>query len=170
MDNQPYQHDLAGGDQDHILDHAYDGIQEYDNPLPQWWLTIFWITIVFSPLYILYFHFGGGMLAMASVAATLETIRDENLASRALMIEQRLVDALKPSVVEIRGSGCLLGIEVTGPASEIVGALRAKGLLVGGSGDAHTFRLMPPLNCPQPVLDEAIDILAKTLESIPVYI
>ena len=63
MDNQPNQHDLDGAGQDHILDHAYDGIQEYDNPLPQWWLTIFWITIVFSPLYILYFHFGGGMLA-----------------------------------------------------------------------------------------------------------
>lgn len=47
---------------DHLLDHAYDGIQEYDNPLPRWWLALFWITIVFTPLYILYFHFGGGML------------------------------------------------------------------------------------------------------------
>jgi cytochrome c oxidase cbb3-type subunit 3 len=50
-------------DQDHLLDHSYDGIQEYDNPLPRWWLTLFWLTIIFTPLYILYFHFGGGMLA-----------------------------------------------------------------------------------------------------------
>jgi cytochrome c oxidase cbb3-type subunit 3 len=50
-------------DTDHLLDHAYDGIQEYDNPLPRWWLAIFWATIIFTPLYILYFHFGGGMLA-----------------------------------------------------------------------------------------------------------
>ena len=50
-------------DQDRLLDHSYDGIQEYDNPLPGWWLAIFWVTIIFSPLYILYFHFGGGMLA-----------------------------------------------------------------------------------------------------------
>jgi len=63
IDNQPIDHDLEGPDQDHILDHAYDGIQEYDNPLPHWWLTLFWISIVFTPLYILYFHFGGGMLA-----------------------------------------------------------------------------------------------------------
>ena len=50
-------------DADHLLDHAYDGIQEYDNPLPRWWLALFWATIIFTPLYILYFHFGGGMLA-----------------------------------------------------------------------------------------------------------
>ncbi len=44
--------------EDHLLDHAYDGIQEYDNPLPRWWLAIFWATIIFTPLYILFFHFG----------------------------------------------------------------------------------------------------------------
>jgi cytochrome c oxidase cbb3-type subunit 3 len=49
-------------DQDHLLDHSYDGIQEYDNPLPGWWLAIFWATIIFSPLYILFFHFGPGLL------------------------------------------------------------------------------------------------------------
>ena len=49
--------------EDDLLDHSYDGIQEYDNPLPRWWLAIFWATIVFAPLYVLYFHFGGGMLA-----------------------------------------------------------------------------------------------------------
>jgi cytochrome c oxidase cbb3-type subunit 3 len=53
----------ASSDQDHLLDHNYDGIQEYDNPLPRWWLALFWATIIFTPLYILYFHFGGGMLA-----------------------------------------------------------------------------------------------------------
>jgi cytochrome c oxidase cbb3-type subunit 3 len=53
----------ATADQDHILDHSYDGIREYDNPLPRWWLALFWATIIFTPLYILYFHFGGGMLA-----------------------------------------------------------------------------------------------------------
>ena len=55
-------HPPAVPEQDHLLDHAYDGIQEYDNPLPRWWLAIFWVTIVFAPLYILFFHFGPGML------------------------------------------------------------------------------------------------------------
>ena len=38
-------------DQDHLLEHNYDGIQEYDTPMPRWWVYIFWITIVFSVLY-----------------------------------------------------------------------------------------------------------------------
>jgi cytochrome c oxidase cbb3-type subunit 3 len=40
-------------DQDHLLEHNYDGIQEYDNPMPRWWVYIFWATIVFSVLYAL---------------------------------------------------------------------------------------------------------------------
>ncbi|HSO21622.1 MAG TPA: cbb3-type cytochrome c oxidase N-terminal domain-containing protein [Chondromyces sp.] len=55
-------HPPAVPEEDHLLDHSYDGIQEYDNPLPSWWLAIFWITIVFTPLYILYYHYGGGAL------------------------------------------------------------------------------------------------------------
>jgi cytochrome c oxidase cbb3-type subunit 3 len=38
--------------------HAYDGIQEYDNPLPGWWVWLFWITVILAPLYLLYFHVG----------------------------------------------------------------------------------------------------------------
>lgn len=39
-------------------DHAYDGIEEYDNPLPGWWKWLFIVTIVFSPLYWVYYHSG----------------------------------------------------------------------------------------------------------------
>jgi len=48
--------------EDRVLDHEYDGIEEYDNPLPRWWVSLFWITIVFSALYFVYFHFGEGKL------------------------------------------------------------------------------------------------------------
>ena len=39
--------------QDHLLEHSYDGIEEFDNPMPRWWVYIFWATIVFSVLYFL---------------------------------------------------------------------------------------------------------------------
>lgn len=39
-----------------IAGHNYDGIQEYDNPMPGWWLWIFWATIIFAPVYILGVH------------------------------------------------------------------------------------------------------------------
>ncbi len=32
--------------------HEYDGIREYDNPLPGWWVWIFWITIIWSAGYL----------------------------------------------------------------------------------------------------------------------
>lgn len=33
-------------------DHEYDGIKEYDNPMPGWWLWLFYGTVVWSVFYI----------------------------------------------------------------------------------------------------------------------
>jgi cytochrome c oxidase cbb3-type subunit 3 len=41
---------------DKLLDHSYDGIQEYDNPMPRWWLLTFAGTVIFSIIY--YFNVG----------------------------------------------------------------------------------------------------------------
>jgi len=38
-------------EQDRLLDHSYDGIQEFDNPLPRWWVWIFWACIAFAAFY-----------------------------------------------------------------------------------------------------------------------
>jgi cytochrome c oxidase cbb3-type subunit 3 len=40
-------------EKDHLLEHSYDGIQEYDNPMPRWWVTSFWATIIFAVAYAL---------------------------------------------------------------------------------------------------------------------
>ncbi len=44
---------------DILLDHSADGIQEYDNPLPAWWLGIFYVTIAFTVVFVPYVHFTG---------------------------------------------------------------------------------------------------------------
>lgn len=38
------------------MDHNYDGIRELDNNLPPWWLYGFYITIIFSVIYLLRYH------------------------------------------------------------------------------------------------------------------
>lgn len=67
--------------EDHLLEHSYDGIQEYDNPLPRWWLAIFWATIVFAPLYILFFHFGPGMLAVERYDQAMMIAAEQQMAA-----------------------------------------------------------------------------------------
>jgi cytochrome c oxidase cbb3-type subunit 3 len=43
---------------DETTGHEYDGIQEYDNPLPRWWVMMFWATIIFAVGYIAAYGLG----------------------------------------------------------------------------------------------------------------
>ncbi|MES1180872.1 MAG: cbb3-type cytochrome c oxidase N-terminal domain-containing protein, partial [Verrucomicrobiota bacterium] len=42
-----------------LLDHEYDGIHELDNNLPRWWVWLFYITIIYSAGYLVYYHVTG---------------------------------------------------------------------------------------------------------------
>ncbi len=44
---------------DTLIDHDFDGIREYDNPLPPWWVYLFVITIVWAVLYFFYYDITG---------------------------------------------------------------------------------------------------------------
>ncbi|MEO1496663.1 MAG: cbb3-type cytochrome c oxidase N-terminal domain-containing protein [Planctomycetota bacterium] len=44
------------GDADETVIHSYDGIQEFDNPTPGWWDLLFVATVIFGPIYALWFH------------------------------------------------------------------------------------------------------------------
>ncbi|MCB0700202.1 MAG: c-type cytochrome [Chitinophagaceae bacterium] len=46
-------------EEDILLDHNYDGIQELDNSLPPWWKYGFYLTIFIGVIYIWYYHAGG---------------------------------------------------------------------------------------------------------------
>lgn len=49
-------------EKDELLSHNYDGIQEYDNDLPRWWVWLFIACIVWGVWRVLYYHFGPGLL------------------------------------------------------------------------------------------------------------
>jgi cytochrome c oxidase cbb3-type subunit III len=45
--------ETKGGSPDQTMGHSFDGIEEYDNPLPQWWFMLFAGTIVFAVGYLI---------------------------------------------------------------------------------------------------------------------
>ncbi|MFN8574191.1 MAG: cbb3-type cytochrome c oxidase N-terminal domain-containing protein [Gemmatimonadaceae bacterium] len=59
---------MAGKDtnESRLIDHNYDGIQEYDNPLPRWWVYLFYATIIFAVLY--YFNVPGVGIGKGRIA------------------------------------------------------------------------------------------------------
>lgn len=68
---------MSESSREHLLDHEYDGIREYDNPTPAWWSWIFLGTFIFSILYFFFFQYSpvawtNDDLYRSSVAANLQ--------------------------------------------------------------------------------------------------
>ena len=112
--------------------------------------------------------FGGGMLAMAAVAACLDTLVEENLMARATAIHQQIEAQVGPHVESVRGKGCLLGLELDRPVKPVLNALRNRGVLAGSSADPHVMRLMPPLTSTDDDVALFADALADVLDAAPV--
>lgn len=55
-DPQLADHEQDDPDAARLMHHSYDGIQEYDNPLPSWWSMVFAATIAFAFLYFAYYN------------------------------------------------------------------------------------------------------------------
>ncbi|HEX9799246.1 MAG TPA: aminotransferase class III-fold pyridoxal phosphate-dependent enzyme [Thermoanaerobaculia bacterium] len=108
--------------------------------------------------------FGGGPLAAALVAATIEAIRDEDLLAnvRARAEQIRATCAVGP-VASVGGRGLLVGLRTRRPARDVQRELLACGFLVGTSADPNVVRLLPPL-----VVSAAeVDALAAALAGLP---
>jgi len=88
--NPKYDHE------DRLLDHEYDGIQEYDNPMPRWWVWIFWATIAFAILY--FFDVGGigvGRGRIATYDAEMAAFRAAHPEGPAALSAERLAALAK---------------------------------------------------------------------------
>lgn len=108
--------------------------------------------------------FGGGMLAMAAVIATLEAIEEDQMLGNVQAGESYLRDKLSEfeQVKSVRGRGFLLGIELNEKAAGVHQKLLEQKVITGTSSDPHILRLLPPL-CLQ---RQEIDLFAAALESI----
>ena len=123
--------------------------------------------------------YGGNPLVCAAALAVLREIREQELATHAILMEVRIRETLRswklPIITEIRGHGLLLGVrldpdriltpEGKTPALVVVTELMARGLLLVPAGP-NTIRLLPPLNVTAAEVDEALAILHGVLEGL----
>jgi acetylornithine aminotransferase len=94
--------------------------------------------------------FGGNPLACAAALAVLDVIEDEHLLARAAALGDRMQARFRAAlegdnrVVDIRGKGLMLGIELATPCGDLVKRALAKGLLINVTHE-RVIRLLPPL-------------------------
>lgn len=94
--------------------------------------------------------FGGNPLACAAALATLDAIESEDLLDNATSRGEAIRAGLRAAladvagVVEIRGEGMMIGLELDRPCGELVGVARDAGVLINVTAD-KVIRLVPPL-------------------------
>ena len=77
---------------DQVMDHDYDGIREYDNRLPNWWLWILFGSIIFSLGYWLFFHtFGIGKLSAERYEAEMIAAAEARLGGAGELSDESLI-------------------------------------------------------------------------------
>lgn len=79
-----------------LLDHEADGIRELDSLLPRWWVWLFYGTIIFAVIYLLYYHvFGAGDLMAAEYKKEMDS--GEVIKGASLSKFESNIAALEPS-------------------------------------------------------------------------
>lgn len=119
--------------------------------------------------------FGGSPLATSTALATLDVLEDQDLQSNAYKRGAQLRSGLDhlahdiPEIIEIRGKGLMLGVELADPATgrpdpartaRIMEEAKAEGLLIGKGGlYGNVLRIAPPLSVTEEECEEGLAIL-----------
>jgi acetylornithine/succinyldiaminopimelate/putrescine aminotransferase len=115
--------------------------------------------------------FGGNPIAARAGIATIETIEEEGLLTRATQLGERFRQKLAPLVEELtivkelRVRGLMIGLELEIDGTPIVQQCLERGLLVNCTQQT-VIRLLPAMTLTDEQLDEGCDILAEVLKTI----
>ncbi|MBR4709871.1 MAG: aspartate aminotransferase family protein [Bacteroidaceae bacterium] len=108
--------------------------------------------------------FGGNHMGCTAALAVLDVMEREDLVENARKVGDWLIAALKelqlscPKILEVRGRGLMIGIELSEPYKEIRNRLLLEEHCFTGCAGTSTLRLLPPL-CLS--MDEAKDFIAR---------
>lgn len=112
--------------------------------------------------------FGGNPLACVAALTTLEVIEQDGLLARAVELGNAIRGGLRsalnglPGVVDIRGDGLMIGIELDRPCAEIVGQGLAEGLLINVTAE-RVIRLLPALVYTDAEARQLVDLLSALI-------
>ncbi len=115
--------------------------------------------------------FGGNPLACAAANAVIEIIEEEELIENSKKMGQYTIDklnALKEKyefIVDVRGLGLLIGIELSRNGGDIVDKMRDKGVLINCTAD-KVLRLAPALIINEENIDTMVQVLDEVLSEI----
>ncbi|MHA7131470.1 aspartate aminotransferase family protein [Algoriphagus namhaensis] len=112
--------------------------------------------------------FGGNHLACAASLAVLEVLEKENLMEHASEQGSQLIEELKTMehIVDVRGRGLMIGLDLEGPAAGIRSELVTKHhIFTGSAATKQTIRLLPALNIQRNDLNSFTSALQALLSS-----
>jgi len=116
--------------------------------------------------------FGGNPVSCAAALAVLDVVERDGLVDRAAEVGAALaagvIDLGHPLVLDVRGRGLLLGVQLAAPvAREVEAALRERGVLVNAVAP-DTLRLAPPLVVSDADVALLLDVLPSALDAVAV--
>ncbi|MDR2001268.1 MAG: aspartate aminotransferase family protein [Zoogloeaceae bacterium] len=112
--------------------------------------------------------FGGNPLACVAALTTLDVIEQEGLMARAVVLGDAIRGGLKTAladvagIVDIRGDGLMIGIQLDRPCGELVGRAIAAGLLINVTA-GNVVRLLPSLIYSDADAKRLVDMLATLI-------
>ena len=115
--------------------------------------------------------FGGNPVAAAAANAVISVIEEEGLLENAAKVGTLLRETLQGFVdqydrlLEVRGSGLMLGLVVDGEAKDVVDALAGQGLLALTAG-RNVVRFLPPLCLGEDDLEDAADMMSDAFAGL----
>jgi cytochrome c oxidase cbb3-type subunit III len=97
---------------DQVLDHEYDGIREYDNPLPRWWVWIWASSAIFSLAYFFHYHVSGnGQSVAVAYEVDMREARDaEAKANLAQPVSEESLGKLLTEPALMKDAGALFAL------------------------------------------------------------
>ena len=109
--------------------------------------------------------FGGNHLACAAALAVLEIIEQEDLMTNAKNIGNYLMEELKklPAIIEVRGRGLMIGIELPEHLKEVKKNLLFKHKIFTGEAKPNVIRLLPALNISKTEADIFLEAIKTEL-------